>query len=236
MGKGSHSSYHFMTDIARKLVSWALIWVSHPFILSSSIHISHSMIVMILCNPNISITLWHATHSIMLIVSVVSSSYTNSLQHRVSVLVCNSIFCHLKFLIFNEISVSSVHLHVWAIVSTMRVYLLCILFSVSLNQFLIFVTLSFHSSNENDIALVDSSIIWAAMRSLFVISSICLRGRISFILYSNWISTHILRRLIEIEKTRSLAICSSNIPKLMWVCFSMTATISQKWIIIGVKF
>ena len=236
MGKRSHSRNHLMTDISWKFIRWALIRISYPLILGGTIMIAHRVIVMVLCNTNISIALRHSDVFVIVVCVVLSSSYTNALHHWVTILVSNSVFGCLEFLVFDEVGVSSVHLDVWAVVSTVRLNLLCILFPVGLYQLFFFITLWLSwSSDENDIALVDSSIIGAAMWPLFIISSVI--GPTSLILYSNWIPTHVLWRLVEIEKTWPIALrltsCSSNVSKLMRVRLVVTS-ISHKRIIVCV--
>jgi len=196
--------------------------------------------MVILCHSNISIALRLMSICIITIMmSLILPSHANPLQHRVSILVCNCIFCCLKFLIFDKISMASVDLDIWAVVSTMCWYLLCVLLSIGWYQlFLLFAFWLSGACNENDIALVYSSIVWATVWSLFIVSSVVCT--IPFVLNSNWITTHILRGLVEIEKTWPVAFLLARsrcyVSKLVWISFVVAASISQERIIICIEF
>jgi hypothetical protein len=84
--------------------------------------------------------------------------------------------------------------------------------------------------------LSDTSVVWAAMTSLFVTSSKI--DRIS-IICSNRVSTHILWwLLLEVEQdwTISFLLCSScrDVPKLLWRTTWMS--IPQERISVGIEF
>ena len=240
MLKSAHTSNHLMAYVSWKLIGWTLIGVSDSFILSITVNITHSVIMMVLCHSYVSITLWLVTIVVFIfIMSLILSSHTNSLKHCVSILICNCIFCSLELLIFDEISMASVYLDIWAVVSSMCWYLLSVLLSVGRYQLLVLFTFWLPGAcNENNVALVDPSIIWAAVRSLFIVPSVVCS--IPFVLDSNWIPTHVLWGLVEIEETWSIAFllaCSRcDVSKLMWIGFVVAASVSQEWIIIGIEF
>lgn len=216
----SHARNHFMTYISGEFVCWTLIWVSYSIILRVISCVTHCVVLIILNNSDIPITLWHAN----CIITIPTSAYkltsnTDSLKHLVTILISNSILCSLKFLIFHKISMSSTYLDIRAIIPTVGLNLICILFPICLNNLFSFF-FTFCTSNtgdEDNVTLVYTSIIRTAMWSLLIISSKI--SAISLTLSPNWITTSILWRLIKIEKTWSitflLACSRSNISKLM---------------------
>lgn len=108
-----------------------------------------------------------------------------SWHHRGGILVLNGMFSSLHFLIFNEIFMSPRSMmDIWIISSMVRwLNLILQLFIAHRNHWswsIITILLTSRNiwrisisltTNEHNIALIDSCVVWGAMRSLFVISS-----------------------------------------------------------------
>lgn len=235
----THPSYHFVTYISWKLIGWTLIRVSHPFILSVTVYVAHGVIVVVLGHTYVPITLRLMSAGIIIAMGLILPSHAYSLKHGVSVLISDCIFSCLQFLVFDEVSVPSVYLNVWAVVSAMCWYLLGVLLTIRRYHLLILFSFRLSgASNENNVALIYPSIVWATVRSLLVVSPVV--GSTSFVLDSNWIPTDVLWGLVEIEETWPIAFLLAcgrcNVSKLVWVGLAVAAaSISQKWIIIGIE-
>lgn len=146
------------------------------------------------------------------------STWHLSWHHGSCILVCNGVLSSLHFLILDEIFMSSRSMLDIRIVSAVarRLNLILQLFVAHSNHWswsIISILLTWSSrgsrsipislsTDKHNIALIYSSVVWGAMRSLFVISSELSPTNRSFIRISNStnrVSTYVLRRLSECE-------------------------------------
>lgn len=236
--------------IAYELVR-ALIWVSH-FVIDI-------WITLWICGRNlayISIRLWHSSHvwnttndvsritCFIAACKVVSMILRAWWYHcRCSILISDSMFGSLTFLVLYEVIMSSLTVVCVGVVPSMLIlHLLRQLFVADSNHWSLCICylssflllLLAIRSNKHDIALIYTSIIWAAVRSLFIASPQACST--SIIESTNWVSTHVLIGWSEVEKWRAIwfmLACSCGNVSSIWG--SMDSKAFSTWFLLSIS-
>lgn len=244
-------------------ILWHLIGVSHLFVVRLLIGDHLLILRIVLLDPSyshISVALSKWAHLLHLGFIFWKSLVVVVIEHGGSIVVLNCILSSLKLLIFYKFIMSSWILDIRAVVSSMA-HKLMVLPTVCNNHlhlitaglgvlirsiwYLSALTIVVH---EDDVTLVDSVVVWATVRSLFIASS---DVTILSVTHSNGVAAHVLVLLtVEVEDvalTFVLGVSSgcSNASWLMhqvhWaidsthLSYLLGVTIPHVSIIIGIK-